>query len=159
MTKTSGNKGLGYFAVRDISPGQLLLFVPEEDTFTSQQVYQTKDSNPLFGVVQETLEGYSELKEAKPVQYAELELALLLWIERRSEALGVSTKWGPWSGDLPVSAPNTLPFLTPADIDKLAIDKNVKRDVVSFNRMVDVFSNSKLSQVASFQVAEGFIRY
>mmetsp|Transcript_15284 Transcript_15284/g.24851 ORF Transcript_15284/g.24851 Transcript_15284/m.24851 type:complete len:353 (-) Transcript_15284:356-1414(-) len=159
--------GMGLVATRDISPGDRVAFLAKDDIFDAENVYK-RSQNPLIAMIKEALEGYAGLKEAQPAAFGELELALLLWAERRSldPSSGCSNSpWNDWLKDLPDNCATSAAFLTDNLLDQMVcIDKgfssenmdDLKKEVKVYNHVIDVFTeNIGEDLLSAFTIIEG----
>ncbi len=133
----------GIFAPNGLENGELVMFVKQDEFFCASNVYENMDSS-LTKYFHEALVGYRALGDKDPVLFGELELALLLWAERRSPEL---TRWSNWVRTLPDSCSGTCPLLNNREIDEILGDReneavvdSVKSQASRLSRIVEILA-------------------
>ena len=136
------------FAGRSIRKGECLAFVKQEDIFSSDNVY-SRTLNPYSPAVKECLRGYEDLKRARKSVFQEVELGLLLMLERRSEMLGLSSPWSTYLEALP--GKQQQPWVNPAEVmTKFALkgDDPTVTKLENYSRFVHVFADALEADLA-----------
>ncbi|GBG27929.1 Hypothetical Protein FCC1311_041522 [Hondaea fermentalgiana] len=137
----AGQAELGVFAQKRVEEGKCVGFVHADDVFSAANVVE-RSKNPLVRFAADALQGYQPLREAKPVTFDMLELALLLWMERRSEGLGFASEhWSTWAKDLPECCPGNGAYQTTSNLSSLL--SPALKDFLSSEDMEKVLAETK----------------
>ncbi len=152
-----GERGL--FAARAVPAGEPLVRLARSEVLSARALReQGPGGHRLRELAFEVLEGYGALREAQPGAFGELELATLLWCERRAAAAAPASASedaiGEWLEALPDCCHGTAPFLGDERVRKAMVSEQqltalpadfaraLATEALRTNRAVDVFVDS-----------------
>jgi hypothetical protein len=153
--RDAGERGL--FAARALREGEPLIRLARGEVFSARALREQgpAGNNRLRQLAFEVLEGYGALREAQPGAFGELELATLLWCERRAAAASASEDaTSEWLEALPDCCHGTAPFLGDERVRKAMVSegqlaalpadftRTLAAEALRTNKVVDVFVDS-----------------
>jgi len=149
----------GMFVTENVPRRTVLGFLPEEDLFSARNVRLRSESH-LIDFAKDAMLGYEELRDVDRTTFDELELSVLLFLERRSKAIGSPSIWAPWLQEVPWSCPGNGAFLTKENVDTVMnpLDKENEEEFQKFQSIVARRDHviSLFFESLGFDLAEAF---